>query len=1062
MTRFRLVRWLVIGPAAVIALVAIVAGGPVLLLQLGGNPLPDHLLSPGELAELLTRPDDGRLLLWALSVVGWVAWAVVAGSVLLELGAQLTGRRTPHVPGLAGPQRLANVLVAGVLAALTTPGMSHAQAAYLDQPVAEVAYAEPLATYQPPPAEPVAVEQEAEQELVHEVARGDWMWHIAGRYLGDEERYPEIAALNPEYARQYVDYPDHIQPGDQLVLPEDAYDRGERSHATGDLIGEAATAQPPPAPEQPEQPPAVPTPAVPAPPPAEPEQPEATTPPETAPPAETTPPPAAETPVTETPVTEAPPATETPAAAEGPPQEAAPAPLPPGGQDGDPVYGDGELEDVAALGPAMLVCAGVLASVLVGALVLYRVRKMARRRYRRTIASAADSAAESTLRAAATTDVARLDHALRMLSAALAANPDPPQRLPDIGAVWIGEGEIHLILTTPTDLEPPAPFHATASGSWFLPADAVLPEVTGAIAPLPALVTIGSQPGQHLLIDLERMGMLTITGHPERCGDLLRYLVAELAHNPWSDRVEVTLAGFPPETAGALAQLNPDRITVAGSLPEAAEALRRRLTHTTAALDAHGLADSIHGRISDTATDTWIPHLLLIHRPRPEHDELLGELETALTEAGRRCAVAVATTAPAALSGAGANRGAGAEATDLAPGVSYGRRSITITDDGLLKAGFLHESHPMPAVALPEYLLAPLADLLRDAADGEDYPIPPATELWAGDTDATGSILLPEPPAPAPEVPDSNGGSGADPLRMGTPVQLPIIGPTVYDDPDLDQAVADWLVHSDQVPRIALLGPIRVTAAGPPPPHRARVCRELVVYLAACGDRGADPGEIGRQLWPNQQVTPTTRTEVIANARRWLGNAPDGEPWLPEAGIDGRYRLRNGILIDWHLFRRLRTRGERRGMSGAEDLRTALQLIRGAPLADATQLATASLRAPYSWLAGSVIQPELILAGIIDTAHELVSLCLTTGDLDTARWAVHQGWLADSHRSDDHPWRDLLRVARAQGDHDEVRGVVADLLRWRDAEHPDELSPETQRLIHSLLPHQHTGAGDRR
>ncbi|MGH3679777.1 MAG: BTAD domain-containing putative transcriptional regulator [Natronosporangium sp.] len=118
------------------------------------------------------------------------------------------------------------------------------------------------------------VEEVAEQ-LVYEVKRGDWMWHLAGRYLGDEQRYPEIAALNPQYQDRYPDYPDHIQPGDELLLPPDARDHGQRPHATGTLHtppepaepiepvepAEPPTTEPPPEPDPDQPPPATATPS---------------------------------------------------------------------------------------------------------------------------------------------------------------------------------------------------------------------------------------------------------------------------------------------------------------------------------------------------------------------------------------------------------------------------------------------------------------------------------------------------------------------------------------------------------------------------------------------------------------------------------------------------------------------------------------------------------------------------------------------------------------------------------------------------------------------------------
>src|SRR5690606_23307335 len=124
---------------------------------------------------------------------------------------------------------------------------------------------------------------------------------------------------------------------------------------------------------------------------------------------------------------------------------------------------------------------------------LFRWRKMAHRRHGRGIVAATAAPAESTLRAAATADTARVDHALKLL----AARPEVAAQPPDIGAVWISGDDIHLVLAGEETIAPPPPFETGARGTWVLPGDAVLPEVAGAVAPLPALVTLGSQPGQH-------------------------------------------------------------------------------------------------------------------------------------------------------------------------------------------------------------------------------------------------------------------------------------------------------------------------------------------------------------------------------------------------------------------------------------------------------------------------------------------------------------------------------------------------------------------------------------
>jgi hypothetical protein len=178
----------------------------------------------------------------------------------------------------------------------------------------------------------------------------------------------------------------------------------------------------------------------------------------------------------------------------------------------------------------------------------------------------------------------------------------------------------------------------------------------------------------------------------------------------------------------------------------------------------------------------------------------------------------------------------------------------------------------------------------------------------------------------------------------------------------------------------------------------------------------------------------------------------EGEPWLPDATSDRRYRLRDGYLLDWHLFGRLRTRGESRGPAGVSDLRQALSLVRGAPLAGADIAYSAVARNPYVWLPTSEVQPHHLASAVVDTAHRLVELRLDGADLAGARWAVEQAWLADPDRASDIAWRDLLRVAAAEGNNAELEQLLGELMEARDAEVPEDLDKDTYRLLCDLMP----------
>lgn len=293
-------RW--IGRLLRLALLAgMLTGVPYGLVTELGWPLPRQLpTNIDQVSQWLTTPVTGQMVINALAVALWIIWGTFTASAAAEIIGAVRGVTVPRLGALAPMQNLAAWLLSGLTAGvLATAGFSPAasmppadpapavQAEGGNTPPATAAadgYASTTSsvTIAVPASPPNAARSQqlasdnTTEQLTHEVASGDWMWHIAGRYLGDETRYPDIAALNPDLAQRHPDFPDHIQPGDRLVLPDDARDRGERRHATGDTIAVSASSGPDPTPQSPEPPAPPPPSASPEPPPPEAEQPDPT------------------------------------------------------------------------------------------------------------------------------------------------------------------------------------------------------------------------------------------------------------------------------------------------------------------------------------------------------------------------------------------------------------------------------------------------------------------------------------------------------------------------------------------------------------------------------------------------------------------------------------------------------------------------------------------------------------------------------------------------------------------------------------------------------------------
>ncbi len=206
-------------------------------------------------------------------------------------------------------------------------------------------------------------------------------------------------------------------------------------------------------------------------------------------------------------------------------------------------------------------------------------------------------------------DVTWLNAALRSLARTVAPTDVP---LPDVVAACLTDGAIRLVLARPHH-SPPAPWRADGDGTrWTLDRDTTLgfseADVPFGFAPFPTLVTVGeSAAGEHWLLDLERITALSLSGSPERCLDLARFLAAELAHNAWSEHLGVTLVGFGAE----MAALNPLRLRYTEDLASAVAGLRHALGRAVEATADTGVG-VLDGRLRDGVGDGWAPQVLLI------------------------------------------------------------------------------------------------------------------------------------------------------------------------------------------------------------------------------------------------------------------------------------------------------------------------------------------------------------------------------------------------------------------------------------------------------------------
>lgn len=178
------------GLAALVVLVACGLGIPVALVALGQQAAP---LSSWASLTSVTEPDDGQLFLSAVLGVAWVSWSMFAGAILLEIIATIRNVPTRRLPALRSLQSNAAALVAAVGLLFAS---SHAEIGPAVRPVVgilESAFTAPLPPVGPS-SQSVAAGATAQRTVT--VERHDTLWSLAEHHLGDGTRFREIVNLN--------------------------------------------------------------------------------------------------------------------------------------------------------------------------------------------------------------------------------------------------------------------------------------------------------------------------------------------------------------------------------------------------------------------------------------------------------------------------------------------------------------------------------------------------------------------------------------------------------------------------------------------------------------------------------------------------------------------------------------------------------------------------------------------------------------------------------------------------------------------------------------------------
>ena len=596
---------------AALVLVAFVAGVPI-ALSLGGSPFPAHWphLSAAW-RDLRAGYVPSVVLANVALLAGWCVWAFLSFEIVTETGSVLRSHTSRRAAALGPLQPLIAKLVATAVLSLplTTvrpilrPASASAVALSAARPAAR-AGALPTASLGVPAREALPT---------YTVRRGDTLWGIAERYLGDPLRWTEIASLNTdrrEGSGEFTD-PHWIYPGWTLVLPADAKGLPTATPSSGPTATTPGPATPHGADGAANG--------------NTPSHRLATGHPRSAP-----------VPANSLRQSSRSDSSQQNAAI---PRAASSSSTNGRDQGGDQRSASHETAPHPSRVPVAPVGLGILAVGLLALLV----------RLRRTQERHRQGGARIPLPTGATADIERalsadvdqtaatlVDQAGRLLNQRLRDAEEVPVVLGAVVTDDVLEYQLGEAATAP------APFTNSAPDRWRLDrsdrdtADA-LAGADDVLSMLPALVTVGTDEDGFVMLNLEAVGSVALAGDPGIASELATAIGLELASASWPEFVELFDVGIGTERAV------PGRCTTVESIDEALAPLARAAKQLADDIERSGWTSLLEARVHNSER-WWTPSALIAAHPTPP--AALGPLQAFVAEHGSNPLVVVVGDLP--------------------------------------------------------------------------------------------------------------------------------------------------------------------------------------------------------------------------------------------------------------------------------------------------------------------------------------------------------------------------------------------------------------------------------